>query len=91
MVQAGGMVLLFLVCGILAGFAAHRFGAARASMRQLNTTKSAVGAARKTAWRHSGMAVLFIAGLILLLYVAGRLGGLGGRLRTTSRTATCPR
>jgi hypothetical protein len=69
------MVVLFLVCGILAGFAAYRFGAARASMRQLNTTKNAVGTARKTAWRHSGVAVLFIAGVILLLYIAGKLGG----------------
>jgi hypothetical protein len=84
------MVLLFLVCGVLAGFAAYRFGAARASYRQLNTTKNAVGAARKTAWRHSGVAVLFIGGLILLLYIAGRLGGLGRPLRTTSRLATCP-
>ena len=76
MVQAGTMVVLFLLCGVLAGFAAYRFGAARASMRQLNTTKNAVGTARKTAWRHSGVAVLFIAGVILLLYLAGRLGGL---------------
>ncbi len=97
MVQAGGMVLLFLVCGILAGFAAYRFGAARASMRRLNTTKNALGTARKTAWRHSGVAVLFIAGVVLLLYVAGRLGGLAtagarrGGFRTTSRTAICPR
>ena len=85
------MVVLYLVCGVLAGFAAYRYGAARASMRQLNNTKSTVGAARKTAWRHSGMAVLLIGGVILLLYIAGRLGGLGGRLRTTSRLATCPR
>ncbi|MGP8001967.1 MAG: hypothetical protein ACLPKI_32305 [Streptosporangiaceae bacterium] len=69
------MVLLFLLCGILAGFAAYRFGAARASMRQLNTAKRAVPNARKTAWRHTGVSVLFIGGVILLLYVAGRLGG----------------
>jgi hypothetical protein len=70
------MVVLFLLCGVLVGFAAYRFGAARASMRQLNTTKNAVGTARKTAWRHSGVAVLLIAAVILLLYVVGRLGGL---------------
>jgi hypothetical protein len=70
------MVVLYLVCGVLAGFAAYRYGAARASMRQLNNTKNTVGAARKTAWRHSGVAVLLIGGVILLLYIAGRLGGL---------------
>lgn len=69
------MVVLFLLCGVLAGFAAYRFGAARASMRQLNTSKNAVGTVRKTAWRHSGVAVLLIGGVILLLFVAGRLGG----------------
>jgi len=37
------VVLLFLLCGILAGFAAYRFGAARASMRTLNTAKRGVG------------------------------------------------
>jgi hypothetical protein len=69
------MVVLFLVCGILAGFAAYRYGAARASMRQLNNTKNTVSTARRTAWRHTGVAVLFIGGVILLLYIAGRLGG----------------
>lgn len=73
--QAGEMVVLFLVCGILAGFAAYRYGAARASMRQLNNTKNTVSTARRTAWRHTGVAVLFIGGVILLLYIAGRLGG----------------
>jgi hypothetical protein len=73
--KLGGMVVLFLLCGVLAGFAAYRFGAARASMRQLNTSKSAVGTVRKTAWRHSGVAVLLIGGVILLLFVAGRFGG----------------
>ena len=74
--QAVPVVLLFLLCGILAGFAAYRFGAARASMRTLNTAKRGVGTVRKTAWRHTGLGLLFIAGLILLLYVVGRLGGL---------------
>jgi hypothetical protein len=69
------MVVLFLVCGVLAGFAAYRYGAARASMRQLNNTKNTVSVARRTAWRHTGVAVLFIGGAILLLYIAGRLGG----------------
>lgn len=69
------MLLLFLLCGILAGFAAHRFAAARASMRALNTAKRGVGTVRKTAWRHTGLGLLFIAGLILALYVVGRLGG----------------
>ncbi len=69
------MVLLYLVCGILAGFAAYRYGAARASMRQLNNTKNAMNATRKTAWRHAGVAVLFLAGVILLLFVAAKLGG----------------
>ncbi|HTT52473.1 MAG TPA: hypothetical protein VMH35_13820 [Streptosporangiaceae bacterium] len=68
------MVLLFLLCGILAGFAAYRFRVARASMRSLNTAKRAVPNARKTAWRHTGLGLLLIAGVILLLYVAARLG-----------------
>ena len=69
------MLLLFLLCGIMAGFAAYRVGAARASMRTLNTAKRGVGTVRKTAWRHTGLGVLLIGGLVLLLYVAGRLGG----------------
>jgi len=69
------MVVLFLLCGILAGFATYRFGAARASMRTLNNTKNTVTAVRKTAWRHTGVAVLFIAGVILLLFFAAKLGG----------------
>ena len=74
--QAVPVVLLFLLCGILAGFAAYRFGAARASMRTLNTAKRGVGTVRKTAWRHTWVGLLFIAGLIVLLYLVGRLGGL---------------
>jgi hypothetical protein len=70
------MVLLYLVCGVLAGFAAYRYGAARASMRTLNNTKNTVSAARKTAWRHAGVAVLFLGGMILLLFIAAKLGGL---------------
>jgi hypothetical protein len=73
--EAIPVLLLFLLCGILAGFAAHRFAAARASMRALNTAKRGVGTVRKTAWRHTGLGVLFIGGLILALYVVGRLGG----------------
>jgi len=68
------MVVLFLLCGILAGFAAYRYGAARASMRTLNNTKNGVATARKTAWRHTGMAVLFVGGVLLLLFVAAKLG-----------------
>jgi hypothetical protein len=69
------MVVLFLLCGILAGLAAYRFGAARASMRTLNNTKNAVNTTRKTAWRHAGVSVLFVAAVILLLYIAAKLGG----------------
>ena len=69
------MVVLFLLCGILAGFAAYRYGAARASMRQLNNTKNTVTSVRKTAWRHTGVAVLFVAGVILLLFIAAKLNG----------------
>jgi hypothetical protein len=69
------MVVLFLLCGILAGFAAYRYGAARASMRQLNNTKNTVTSVRKTAWRHTGAAVLFVAGVILLLFIAAKLNG----------------
>lgn len=70
------MVLIFLVCGVLAGFGAYRYGAARASMRQLSNTKNSVSAARKTAWRHAWVAVLFLGGVILLLFIAAKLGGL---------------
>jgi hypothetical protein len=69
------MVVLFLACGILAGFAAYRYGAARASMRTLNNTKNTVTTVRKTAWRHAGIAVLFLGGVILLLFIAAKLGG----------------
>lgn len=69
------MAGLYVLCGILAGFAAYRFGAARATMRRLNDTKRTMPAFRKTAWRHSGVAALLIGAAILLLYLAGHLGG----------------
>jgi hypothetical protein len=70
------MAGLYVLCGILAGFAAYRFGAARATMRRLNDTKKMMPGYRKTAWRHAGVAALFVGGAILLLYLAGHLRGL---------------
>lgn len=70
------MVLLYLLCGVLVGFGAYRFGAARASSRRLNDVKGSVPALRRTAWRHTGFGVLLIGGAIFILYLTGRLGGL---------------
>jgi hypothetical protein len=69
------MAGLYVLCGILAGFAAYRFGAARATMRRLNDTKRTMPGFRKTAWRHAGVAALLIGAAILLLYLAGHLSG----------------
>jgi hypothetical protein len=70
------MVVLYVLCGALAGFGAYRFGAARATSRRLNDVKGSVPALRRTAWRHTGAGALLIGGAILVLYLAGRLGGL---------------
>jgi hypothetical protein len=69
------MVVLYLLCGILAGFAAYRYGAARASMRQLNNAKNTVTTVRRTARRHAGVATLFVGAVILLLFIAAKLSG----------------
>jgi len=69
------MAALYVLCGILAGFATYRIGAARATMRRLDDVKKTMPTFRKTAWRHTGVAMLFIGGAILLLYIAARLNG----------------
>jgi hypothetical protein len=67
------MAALFVVCGILAGFATYRYGVGRGTMKRLNDTKALVPGLRKTAWRHYGVAAVFFAGvLLLLLFIAGR-------------------
>lgn len=61
------MGVLFVLCGILAGFAVYRFGEARATWRRVRDGKASVRTHRSTAWRHSGVATLYIGGAILLL------------------------
>jgi hypothetical protein len=58
---------LFVVCGILAGVAAYRYGEARATWRRVKDGKAAVRNNRTTAWRHTGGATLYIVGATLLL------------------------
>lgn len=63
------MGVLFILCGILAGFAVFRFGEARATWRRVRDGKLSVRGYRTTAWRHTGFAALLIGGAILLLVV----------------------
>jgi len=61
------MGVLFVLCGILAGFAVYRFGEARATWRRVRDGKRSTRTNRGTAWRHTGVATLYIGAAILLL------------------------
>jgi len=64
------MAVLFVLCGILAGFATYRFGEARGTWQRRKDVKASLHTLRKTTWRHTGRAALFIGGAILLLLIA---------------------
>jgi hypothetical protein len=68
--QAGQMGGLLVLCGILAGFAAYRWGEARATWRRLKDGKTVFRNQRKTAWRHAGRATLYIGIVIILILIA---------------------
>lgn len=61
------MGVLFILCGILAGFAVYRWGEASATWRRVKDGKRSVRGYRTSAWWHTGFAVLYVAGAILLL------------------------
>ncbi len=61
------MAALFVVCGILAGLAAYRYGEARATWRRVKDGKAAVRNNRTTAWLHTRGATLYIVGATLFL------------------------
>ena len=58
-----------MLCGILAGFAAYRWGEARATWRRLKDGKTVFRNQRKTAWRHAGRATLYIGMVIILILI----------------------
>jgi hypothetical protein len=62
------MGVLFVLCGILAGFAVYRWGEARATWRRVKDGRTSVRGYRTSAWRHTRFAVLYVAGAILLLF-----------------------
>lgn len=61
------MGVLFVLCGILAGFAVYRWGEARATWRRVRDGKASVRGYRTTAWRHTRFAVVYVAGAVLVL------------------------
>lgn len=63
------MGVLFILCGILAGFAVYRWGMARATWRRVKDGRTSVRGYRTSAWQHTRFAVLYVAGAILLLFV----------------------
>ena len=67
------MGVLFVLCGILAGLAVYRSGEARARWQSLRATKTTARNQRNTAWRHAGSAASYVAGVILLLFIALKL------------------
>jgi hypothetical protein len=67
------MGVLFVLCGILAGFAVYRWGEARATWRRVRDGKASVRGYRTSARRHSGYAVLYIVGAILLLFFVAKV------------------
>jgi hypothetical protein len=68
------MAVLFVLCGILAGFAVYRWGEARATWRRVRDGKASVRGYRTTAWRHTRFAAIYVAaGVLLLLLVLNAL------------------
>ena len=71
--QAGRMGALFVLAGILVGLAVYRSGEARARWQSLRAARTTARNQRDTAWRHTGSAVLYVAGAILLLFIVLKL------------------
>jgi len=71
--QAGRMGALFVLAGILVGLAVYRSGEARARWQSLRAARTTARNQRNTAWRHTGSAVLYVAGAILLLFIVLKL------------------
>ena len=71
--QAGRMGALFVLCGIFVGLAVYRSGEARARWQSLRSARTTARNQRNTAWRHTGSAVLYVAGAILLLFIILKL------------------
>src|SRR5690348_12767255 len=71
--QAGRMGALFVLCGILAGLAVYRSGEARARWQSLRSARTTARNQRNTAWRHTGSAALYVAGVILVLFIVLKL------------------
>ena len=67
------MGALFVLAGILVGLAVYRSGEARARWQSFRATRTTVRNQRNTAWRHTGSAVLYVAGAILLLFIVLKL------------------
>jgi hypothetical protein len=65
---------VFVLCGILVGLAVYRAGEARATRWQgLKTARTTVHNQRNIAWRHTGSALLYVAGAIFLLFIVLKL------------------
>lgn len=58
-----------MLCGILAGLAAYRWGEARATWRRVRDGKTGFRNQRKTAWRHTGRATVYIGIVIVLILI----------------------
>jgi hypothetical protein len=67
------MGALFVLCGILVGLAVYRSGEARARWQSFRSSKTTARNQRNTAWRHTGSAVLYVAGAILILFIVLKL------------------
>jgi uncharacterized membrane protein YidH (DUF202 family) len=67
------MGALFVLCGILAGLAVYRSGEARARWQSLRSARRTARNQRNTAWSHTGSAAVYVAGVILLLFIILKL------------------
>ena len=67
------MGALFVLAGILVGLAVYRSGEARARWQSLRAARTTARNQRNTAWRHTGSAVLYVAGAILILFIVLKL------------------
>ena len=58
-----------MLCGTLAGLAVYRWGEARATWRRVKDGKTTFRNQRKTAWRHTSRATLYICIAIVLILI----------------------